>query len=122
MLDYLHKLARIMRPGYYLFIGLGVFGALTAILVTLRSSGPRGDQWLIPSLLLMVWGTWAYVFVRSFQTVPERAPPALPWRHRLLRRLQRTGYGLLGLGFIAASTAALLLSLRLLGVWLRDYG
>jgi hypothetical protein len=96
------------------------FVALLYIVIT--SNTHRGDLFLVPAIIGLLWSLSGYAFILNFRSVPCWSEEARGLFKRLKLRLLRFWYWLLASLFLATTLALLLISIRLIRVWMQDYG
>jgi hypothetical protein len=121
MIDSFQKLAGRIRPLRFVAMGAGVVLGLVATAVIVFSDSGENDRYLIPSAVGVLWSLSTYVFIRTFESVPEKAEKTKGFWRRLGRRLHRGWYWLLAFVFIGSTVAAVLLTMRLVSIWFKDY-
>ncbi len=121
MIDSFQKLAGRIRPLRFVAMGAGVLLTVAAGALIFLSDHHENDRYLIPCAVGVLWCLSAYVFVSTFESVPEKAETARGFWHRLGRRLHRGWYWLLAFVFVGSTVAALLLTMRLVSIWFKDY-
>lgn len=115
MLETLQKIAVRLRPLMPLSVILGVIGAA---LFAWSAAVADGEGYLIPGLLVALWGAWLFALITGFREVPPSAHQHQPLTVRFRTRLARAGYGAMAGIILASGVAALFLSYRLLALWL----
>lgn len=120
MLDLMRHIAVRSAPARAVLIGLAVVGALIAGVSLVAFETAKGDLILMPALVVLLWAVLAVVFIDIFSHVPK-APEAggVRW-HRLIRRLSRSLYWLLAMGFLMLALIAVDVSFSIAREWLDD--
>ncbi|MDP3516182.1 MAG: hypothetical protein Q8S94_03350 [Pseudohongiella sp.] len=108
-----HQLWR--RP---LLVALVLSAAVFFAIVTLASSESL-DDWLIPSVLLVLWLLQFYSGLNLFAVVPAKADPKQAWHKRIQRNLYRGCYHLFAWFMMLVTVAWAVTSLQLILAWLR---
>lgn len=88
------------------------------VLSVLDNPWLSSDGLLMPAILGFCWALMLYSTGEIFQTLPGKASAETTFRRRLLARLRRLIYWVLGLLTVFSSLALLVLSYQLLRVWL----
>ncbi len=101
-------------------LGLALIFLVAVFYIVVTSQSHDGDRYLVPSIIGLLWSLSAFAFIINFCSVPPPAETNAPFFSRLKRRLHRFWYGLLAFLFLAATVAVLIVSYRLLSVWLHD--
>jgi energy-coupling factor transporter transmembrane protein EcfT len=121
MIDKLGKIARTLN---FFRLPAFVFGLACTIavgLIIFTSRSPEEDLFLIPGFVGVVWACATYVFLASFNSVPQKAGRSWPFFRRVKRHALRGWYGVLAVIFFATSAVAIWVTFRLLSIWIRDY-
>lgn len=101
-----------------LLLALVLSGAIFFGIVTLASSSNL-DNWLIPSVLLVLWLLQFYSGLNLFAVVPPKVDSKQAWKHRVKRRVHRFCYHLFAWFMMFVTLAWALTSLQLMAAWLR---
>ena len=101
-------------------LGLALLFLLAIFYIVFTSQSHEGDRYLVPCIIGLLWSLSAFAFIINFCAVPPQADKDAALFLRLKRRLRRLWYGLLAFLFLAATVAVLIVSYRLLAVWLRS--
>lgn len=88
--------------------------------IVFTSQSHEGDRYLVPCIIGLLWSLSAFAFITNFCSVPPPAEADAPFFSRIKQRLHRFWYGLLAFLFLAATVAVMVVSYRLLTVWLRS--
>ena len=122
MIDSLKKLA-IKFKGLKLVVNLLlVTSLLTFLFITFTDySIASDDTYLIPSLSLVIWSLLACSFLYTFPFVPDNPGKEVNFLKRFKIKLLRAYYYVILLIALIASIGGLILSLRIIGIWLRNY-
>jgi len=118
MLERLQHVARILHPLLPLAILLGVSGAAVFLWAATRTGPTQDDSLLIPGALAAVWGGMLLAFITGFRRVPAKPDPAQSLWVRGRAGFTRGLHTLLAWLMLGAAGGALLVSLRLLVLWL----
>jgi hypothetical protein len=120
MLDLMQHIAVRFAPARAVLIGLALLGALAAGISLIAFVAAQGDLVLLPALIVLLWAVLAVVFIDLFAHVPK-APEAGGGRWRaLIRRLTRSLYWLLAMGFLMLGLIAVDVSFSIAREWLDD--
>jgi len=79
------------------------------------------DTYLIPSLTVLIWSLLACSFLYTFPYVPDKTTKNDSFIKRFKIRFLRSYYYLLAIIAILACFAVLILSFRMITIWLRTY-
>ena len=95
---------------------------LTSILLILFTSGSREeDRLLMPSFVGLLWAVSLYSFIESFRSAPERLTENRGFLVGLKAKIQRSWYWIKGLVFLISTAVALVITSRMVSVWLAEY-
>jgi hypothetical protein len=120
MLNLMHQLAVRLAPARMILIALAGSGAVVAGSALFAFEAAKGDIVLLPALVVLLWAVLAVVFIDVFASVPSPPDEGLrPWR-RLMRKLSRTLYWVLALGFMIMGFVAADVSMYIAREWLGD--
>ena len=109
---------------FALVISLGCFVALIYLMLVQSGSVQNDlapDQYIIPVTLLMLWSMLLAVMVMLFPHMPDKASASDGFFRRTKVWIQRVLYYGLGFSFIGISLVALMLSLKMMGIWQEDF-
>lgn len=118
MLERLQRIAVRIRPLLPLSVVLGLAGVAVFLWSAATGGAGEEDGFLIPGLLATLWGAILFVLITGFRNVPPPAGPQHSFGIRLRIRLARASYHLMAWFIVGASLAALIMSYRLLMLWL----
>lgn len=100
-------------------IGLVAFSLVAMTIFTSKSH--ESDHFLIPGIVCCLWAVNTYLFITIFRTIPAKADDSLRFFARLKRRLNRGWHWFVAIMFVATSLSALVVSYRMISIWLSDY-
>jgi hypothetical protein len=90
------------------------------VVIVLGPGSAAANQTLMPGFVGLVWAATTFSFIATFRTIPEKADKSLKFISRLKRRLSRGWYWVISLVFLGTTIAALILTGRLMSIWLKD--
>ena len=122
MLERFHRIAQRCMPAKPVIVVLGVTSLVTSLVIIFSPQSDRADFFLIPSIVALMWALSAYVFLTGFADVPRRATREDKFLLRLKLRIGRVSYWGVAVVFLALSVVAVVVSFRMLSIWLADYG
>ena len=93
-----------------------------SIFIVAISTSHEGDRFLFPTILGFLWFLSGYAFIETFQRVPNNARHIKGLFKWLKLKLARLLYWLIGFVFLGTTLAIVILSVRILSVWLREHG
>ena len=118
------KFQRIAQSMQVLLLPLLLVGSicLVSIITIVMGAGPQeSERFLTPSLVGFIWAATTYSFIVTFCTIPEKAGQSENLIGKLKRRISRGWYWLIAVVFLGTTVAALVLTGRLIAIWLKDY-
>jgi hypothetical protein len=122
LIDTLQKFAIRLQTGRLWLLLLSGFLFLVLLYIVVTSTTPSGDRFLVPALIALLWSLSGYAFILNFRSVPRWDNGAGGFFKRLKLRLLRFWYWVLAAMFFGTTLALLLISIRLIRVWMQDYG
>jgi hypothetical protein len=122
MIEKLHRIATAIQILRLPLIGLGLFSLSSSVLIVLVSTTPAGDRWLMPSLVVLLWAISTYAFIATFRTIPAKANNHLRFFSKLKQHMLRGWYWCISLLFLATTGVVILITMRMVSIWLREYG
>ncbi len=75
----------------------------------------------MPSFVGLLWAVSLYSFIESFSSVPERVAERRGIFSGFKHSLRRGWYWIKGLIFLASTAVALVITSRLLSIWIAEY-
>jgi hypothetical protein len=122
MIDTLQRIATAIQMLRLPSIVVG-WVSLASLVVTIFFLAPhQGDRFIIPGLVGLLWAISAYAFIATFRSVPEKPGRSSRRLARLWQKLKRGWYGFISAVFLLATLIVIVLTFRLVSVWLREYG
>ena len=121
MIDSFQKFANRLWYLRIVAVGAGVLFLVLVVVIILFSNAREDDKYPIPGFLGILWSLSAYAFISSFQSVPEKAKRSDGFLHRLKRNIHRSWYWIIAFIFTGTTVAVVLLTFRLVSIWLNDY-
>jgi hypothetical protein len=122
LIDTLQKFAVRLQPVRLALLVLSGFSFVALLFILITSTTHSGDRFLVPAILGLLWSLSGYAFILNFRSVPRRDYGTGGFIKRLKLRLLRLWYWVLALLFFGTTLALLLFSIRLLRIWIQDYG
>ena len=120
----INKFQRIAQSMQILRLPAILVGSICLVSIAIILVGARSEEFerfLTPSLIGFVWAATAYSFIVTFRTVPEKADKSQKLIGRLKRRISRGWYWFIAVVLLGTTVAALILTGRLMSLWLKDY-
>jgi hypothetical protein len=122
MIDNLQRLAQRIQ---WLRLPSAVVGAagLVVLAVAVFILEPDlGDRYIIPGFVGLFWGMSTYAFIVAFRSAPRKSSNTVGVFRKLAHRLHRCWYGFLSVVFLVATVAVIVVTVRMLSIWLSVYG
>jgi len=120
MIDKFQRIAQAIQILRLPLIVVGVICLASMVIIVLSPSSAAANQFLMLSFVGLVWAATTFSFIATFHTIPEKADKSLKFISRLKRRLSRGWYWFISLVFLGTTTTALILTGRLMSIWLKD--
>ncbi|NNC77921.1 MAG: hypothetical protein HKN77_08155 [Woeseiaceae bacterium] len=119
MIDKFQDVAESIRFLKFPAAALGVLflAVIAAILFGLGSVEMK--QFLEPCFTGLIWALATYSFIETFESIPAPADQSAGFLTKARRKLSRAWYWLIAVVFLGTTVFALILSSRLLSIWLR---
>jgi hypothetical protein len=118
MLERLQITARWARPALPVSVVVSLAGVTLFLWSATAGGGGQEDGWLILGLLATLWGALLFTLITGFREVPGPAESRQRLVQRLKIRLARAGYVVMAWLMLGASAISLLMTYRLLALWL----
>ncbi|MFK8016356.1 MAG: hypothetical protein AB8G17_13060 [Gammaproteobacteria bacterium] len=100
---------------------IGVLFLALFVVSVFAPGGMDGDVFLMPSVVGVLWTSLFFVLVSGFAVIPEKPAAGTRFFARVKIRLKRGAYHLLALIFVVLSIAVVAMSVRMLGIWMREF-
>ncbi|MEX2130144.1 MAG: hypothetical protein WD772_01550 [Pseudohongiellaceae bacterium] len=118
MLNRFSQFAQHLSWAYPLFLVIGTASLLFSLWVIVLSPTSAEEAGFIPAVLLFSWCFLLLCFLNLFRFVPPSPTPQDKFGRRLMLRLHRATLIVIALGFSALTLAMLVVSYKLLAIWL----
>lgn len=122
MIDRLQRIAQRLQILRLPSLVVGALSLVAIAAILLLSASREHDRFVIPSLVALLWSISTYSFVVTFRAVPQRADRTLKGFGRLLRAFARAWFWFVGVAFLGATLAVVVVTLRMTSLWLKAYG
>lgn len=122
MIDKLQRIAKTIQILRLPSIFVGLFSLATMVWIMFISSSNESDQFVIPSVVGLLWAISAYFFIVYFRSVPGKTNNSLNFISKLKRNIIRGWYWFTGIFFLGTTAAVMIVTWRMVSIWLRDYG
>ncbi|MGI9222469.1 MAG: hypothetical protein ACR2QS_15690 [Woeseiaceae bacterium] len=101
-------------------MGLGFVCLAMTMFIVLSTDTNFGEEFLIPSVVGMLWAMSTYAFIVTFRSVPEKPDNSLGLFGKLGRNVHRGWYWVISVVFVVTTIAAIYFTNSVISVWLRD--
>lgn len=118
MLEKLQKTAHWLRPVLPVSVLLGIAGVALFLWSAAAGGGRQDDGALILGLIATLWGALLFALITGFRQVPPPVSDRQPMLSRVRTRLARGAYVLMAWAMLGATAVSLLMTYRLLMLWL----
>ena len=122
MIDKLKRIAQAIQVLRLPSLGVGLISLASLVAIVLIFAAGQGDLFIIPCVVGSLWGLSTYTFIVTFRAVPDKPNAPLKFFSNLKHTITRVWYGLVGVFFLGATAAMLVVTIRMVLIWLRDYG
>lgn len=122
MIDYFQTVARAIRGLRLPSVAVGLLSLMVIVVTIFTSKSNAGDRFLVPGIVGLLWAMSTYAFIALFESVPKKASRTMSFFGKLKHNIYRGCYWLLGIAFLFAVIASVFVSVRMILMWLRDYG
>lgn len=122
MIDTLKRIAQAIHVLRLPSLGVGLISLTSLVAIVLFFSAGQGDRFIIPFSVSLLWGLSTYSFIVTFRAVPDKPSGSLSFFSKLKHTIARLWYGLVSLFFIGATVALLVVTIRMVSIWLRSHG
>ena len=120
MIDKFQRLAQTIQVLQLPSIVVGSICLASMVVIVLNPYSDTGNRFLMLGFVGLVWAATTFSFIATFRTIPEKADKSLKFIGRFKRRLSRGWYWVISLVFLGTTIAALILTGRLMSIWLKD--
>lgn len=96
--------------------------AMFAYVIFGQSGMAKDDYYLLPSVVMLLWSLVACALLFTFVHVPEKPDKSIGFFRRIGIRCKRGYYYILAILSLGTTLAMLLVSFRVVRIWLGDYG
>jgi len=122
MIDRLKRIALVIQVLRLPSLGVGLISLASLVAIVLIFAAGQGDLFIIPCVVGSLWGLSTYTFIVTFRAVPDKPNAPFKFFSNLKHTITRAWYGLVGVFFLGATAAMLVVTIRMVLIWLRDYG
>ena len=84
-------------------LGIGLISLASLVVIVLFFAAEKGDRFIIPFSVSLLWGLSTYSFIVTFRAVPDKPNAPLRFFSKLKHTITRLWYGLVGLFFLGAT-------------------
>lgn len=121
MIDKLQRFAQAIQWLRLPSLSLGLISLVLILAIIFISTSHEGDRLLIPSFVSLLWAMSTYAFIVTFRSVPEKASKVSSFFSKLKQNIKRGWYWFISVVFLATSVTVILLTIRMVSIWSRDY-
>jgi len=122
MIDDLKRMAQAIQVLRLPSLMVGLISLASLVTAVLLFASDQGDRYIIPSMVGLLWGIGTYSFIVTFRAVPDKRHASSRFFGKLKHTITRLWYGLISLIFLGATVAILVVTIRMVLIWLRDHG
>ncbi len=122
MIDKLQRIAQAIQFLRLPSIMVGIICLASMVVIIFSSSSHQSDRFLIPCIVGLLWAISNYFFIVTFRSVPEKTNKSLKFFSKIKRNINRGWYYFIGVVFLGTTVAVMLVTYRMISIWLRDYG
>jgi hypothetical protein len=121
MIDKLKTIAQAIKILKVPSIAVGLIGLASFVVIIFSSSSYEDDLFLIPSIVIVLWAMSTYTFITTFSSIPEKPNKSFKIVAKLKRNIYRGWYWFIGIVFLGTTLATIVLSYRMVSIWIKDY-
>ena len=122
MIDKFQRIAQVTQILLVPSVVVGFICLISMVMIVLNVGSGDGNRYLMPSFVGLIWALATYSFIVTFRDVPEKADRSQTFVGRIRRRVSRSWYWLIALVFLGTTGTALIFTVRLMTIWLKDFG
>ena len=122
MINKLQRIAQAIQMLRLPSISVGLISLASMVVIIFISESTEGDRFIIPCFVGLLWAMSTYSFIVTFRSVPEKASKTLRFFSKLKHNIYRGWYWFISVVFLGTTVAVILLTYRMVSIWLRDYG
>jgi hypothetical protein len=122
MIDGLKRMAQAIQVLRLPSLVLGLISLASLVATVFFFTSDQGDRYIIPSIIGLLWGMATYSFIVTFRALPDKPNTSPRFFGKLKHAVARVWYGLISLIFIGAAVTVLVITIRMILIWLRDHG
>jgi hypothetical protein len=122
MIDRFKQMAQAIQVLRLPSLGIGLISLASLVVIVLFFAADQGDPFIIPCTVSLIWGLSTYSFIVTFRGVPDKPNAPMRFFSKLKHTITRVWYGLVSFFFLGATVAILVVTIRMVLIWLRDYG
>ncbi len=122
MIDKFQRIAQVIQILRLPSIAVGLCSLASIVVIIFTSNSHEEDRFLIPSFVGLLWAMSTYAFIVTFHSVPEKASKTMTFFNRLKRNIIRGWYWFISIVFLGTTVSVILVTFRVVSIWMRDYG
>ena len=121
MIDRFRRIAQHVQILRLPSIVVGVIFLTSIVVLFFTSESHEEDRMLMPSFVGLLWTISLYSFIESFRSVPEKLTEKQGLLLGFKHGIRRGWYWVKGLIFLTATAVALVVTSRIVSIWLSEY-
>ena len=121
MIDRFRRIAQRIQILRLPSIVVGLACSISIVVILFISDSREADRWIMPSFVGLLWAMSVYSFIESFRSVPEKSKDEQGFLRTVRQRIRRGSYWFRGLLFLTATGLALVVTSRMVSIWLSEY-
>ena len=118
MIDKFQRIAQSIRVLQIPTLLVGTICLVLTAMIVMGGGSKDLERYLLPSVIGFVWAATTYAFIVTFRGIPAKPDRSQRLAGRLKRRMSRAWYWIIALVFLGSTGVAVILSSRLLSIWL----
>jgi len=122
MIDKFQRIAQTIQILKLPSFLVGSICLVSFVVIVLSAGSGEGNRFLMPSFVGLVWAATTFSFIATFRTIPVIVEQSQGFIGRFKRRLSRAWYWFIAVVFVGTTFTALIMTGRLMSIWLKDYG
>lgn len=122
MIDKFQKIAQTIQVLRWPALFLGLISLALLFAVIFLFDARDGDPWMIPGIVGLLWSLCTYAFITTFDSVPPKADVSMGLSGKVIRAINRGWYWFVGLLFTLATLTVFYFTLRMVLLWIGEYG
>ena len=121
MVDRFKRVAQAIQMLRLPSLWVGLISLTSLVVIVMFFATDQVSPLIIPCIVGLLWGLSTYSFIVTFSAVPQKPVAPLKFFGKLKYTITRGWYGLIGMVFLGATLAMIVVTIRMISIWLRDY-